>query len=586
MNKARKKTHKTGIGKRLVRGSLVLSFTRFVSSRLVRIFESGFAAPLLKSVKATDHFARKKVSGPVFKKLGLRKKFAMPARNRVASFFANNSLITRLCGLQTKLLNTPLRTVGLFMLTFGIYATAIFLLKRFVSLSIGEADTDDLIISALSVIGGIMLTLFGEKRLVSALGKGKITGTLLSDVLGINDSSLYRTATEKPKTYVGISFLLGSVLGVLTVVLSPLKIFFWTAVLIGAVIIINVPEFGLLTAMSAMYFLPASYLSIICVTTLLSYLLKCLRLKRNFRFGSADVLFLLFALCLLICCARNGMNLGELYLLCFVSMYFVAKNTLCSEKLVIQASNSICLGAFVGMLLYIAGDFAHLIQHQQLRMVLNGLVYCRMDVNMLAVMVATAIPFAFSSFSTHVPRHRNVLFLILAAACAFISDSYSFYMLLAAAFLVYVAVAHKAPFGAMAFGALTMPTFAVLVSDFTYSSAVNAFCQTGFDSLLGIAGSNLNFWSALNQVGGAAAVVLFLLSLLLIMQRALAGAIMTKFPTAGVVCGTVAASAIIIVAESFAFNLFADIRTLLMLGFVLGMCGAVYKVYYNTGKEE
>ncbi len=592
MNKARKKTYKTGMAKRLVRGSLFLSFTRFVSSRVVRFFETGLASPLFRSVKTVDHFVRKSVTGPLFKKVEFRKNFAIPAHNGVARFFANNSIMQRLVQMQSKVLNSTLRTAGLFLLTFGIYAAAIFMLKRFVSLSVGEADTDDLIISALAVIGGLLLTSFGDKSIITALGGGKITGNLLSNVLGLNDSSLYKASRQKRKTSIGMSFLLGSVLGVLTMFVSPLTILASIAAAVLVITVFNVPEFGLLLTLVAVLALPVEIIGGMSLVTLASYLLKFLRLKRNLRFGTADALVLLLFIVMLLTglISDGGLSTGEIWMLTFTAMYFVVKNGICSEKLVVQASNALCTGAFLGMVLYILGEFTPMITHSQLSVFARVITYARPDASMLAVTVAAVMPFAFASFSANAARRRNILFLLLAAACAFISDSFMFYALLAISLFVFIAFAFKAPFGAAVSGGIILTPVLMLVSDFTHASAVTAFSQSVNDIALADSNQALsaNLWGGVSEAAGIIILLLLAISVLLIFHRALSANLLAKSPRGVLVTGMVLASTVMVMAESFMFNLLSDLRVLLVVWFLLGMCGSVYKVYYsmNSIRED
>lgn len=584
MNKARRKNNSRNT-KRLINDSLILSTTRFVSSRVVRFFEKGIASPVLNSVKTVDHFVRKKVTGPVFKKVELRKNFVMPARNGVASFLNNNRIFNKLSFYRTKIMNSSLRTVGVFLLTFGIYAAAIFMLKRFVTFNIGEADTDDLILSALTVIAGLIFTAFGDKSILTAFSRGRITGSLLSGALGVNDSALNKKPPNKPRTSLGSGFLLGSITGVLTMFFSPISVL---SVIIGVVLVVtifNIPEFGLLLTITALPLVGVEWLYLLSITTMASYLFKCLRLKRNLRFGTADALVLvMFAVMILGCTASgNVVTAGEHYFLCFTAVYFAAKNLLVSEKLIIQAFNALCFGTFIGMLLYILGEFAPLIPYSQLRLGATLISANCLNADMLALLVSAVVPFALASFSSKSSKRSNLLFPLLAVVCAFVSDSLMFYVLLAVSLFVFIACAFKAPMGAVVGSAVVMPLVFTIVADFSQSTAVYPMADLSYDASLAINSlSGKTFWDGLISVGGILSAVIFAAALLFIFQRVFAGAIVANSQAATRVCGTVAASAVMLIASGFMFNIFADLRLILILWFILGLCGAAYKVYYNN----
>lgn len=590
MNKARRKTYKRGTAKRLVRESFILSSTRFVSSRFVRFFESGFASPLLGSVKTVDNFARDKVTGPVFRKLGVRKNFAMPARNAVASFLSHSRLVKIFASLRSAFLNTSLRTVGIFLFTFGIYAAAIFLLKSYVSLRLGSAaNVDDLSGAAIIALVGLILTAFGEKSIISAIGNSRILGSLISRCLGVNDSSLDRYSSASSGTAIGFGFLLGSLFGISTLFFSPTGVLLALLGLLTFSAIFHIPEFGLLLAVSTFSFLPADIIAAIAAVTLVSYLLKCIRLKRNFRFGSADaVVLLMFAVTAVACIASDGgVARGELYLLCFYFVYFLAKNLLCSEKLVVQTFDALCIGGFLGMALYIIGDFATLIPHEHLRSAALLLSSHTLDADMLVMLVATSLPFALSSYSSVDGRRSRKWFLLFTIAGAVIVDSMPFYVMLLVSLFIYIATAYKAPMGALLGAAVVIPPVIAVASEYTLASAVAFGARTTYDTAFDVSGDAVfaNFWSGMYDVGGAVSVALFVGALLLISQRIFGATVGNSGNRVALYGGTVAASALVMVVCGFLFNPFSDLRMLVAVWFILGLCGAFYNVSERIQKD-
>lgn len=588
MNKARRKNNKRGVTRRLVRESLILSTTRFVSSRAVRFFQTGMASPFLTSVKKVDRFARDKVTGPLFKKIELRKNFSMPARNAVAMFFSRNPIIKGMLSLQTAVLNSSLRSMGIFLLTFGIYASAIVLLKRFVNLAVGDPSGDDLIVSALAAVAGILLSAFGDKSNIAALGNGRIIGSLLTGVLGVNNSSLNKIPPKRAKTSIGVSFLLGSVLGVLTMFFTPLSVLLSLLALAVFAAILNIPEFGLLLSVASFAVLPVKWVYTIAFATLASYFLKCLRLKRNFRFGTSDAMVLLLFVSLSIYCAASGRTMfaGEHYLLCFVLLYFAAKNLICSERLLMQTFNALSTGVFLGMVVYVIGEFASVIPHAQVGALANIISLHKLGSDMLSVAVSAVLPFVFSSFSSKSTGRCDIMFIVLAAVCAFISDSFLFYVMVAAPLFVYIAFSYKAPFGSLLSAAVWLPPILIIAYDFSQSTAVTAFINKAVDaSLMSPDFLTATFWDGFKIIGGAWSFIILAIAVALILQRVLAATLLLKSEKTTLVCGTVAASAVILLAETLMFNLLSDLRLVLLMFVVLGMCGSVYKIYYGNNEE-
>ncbi len=584
MNKVRRKKYKRGIIKRLAQESFVLSFTRYLSSRFVRFFESGLASPLITSAKSTDNFAREKITGPIYKRIGIRKNFFMPMRNAASSLISRNPVMKMFEAFRTAFLSASMRSVGVFLITFGIYATAILLLKSYVSLSLGaEASINDFSVAAVTALVGIILVAFGDRSILSAVGTGRIVGSLLVNCLGVNDSSIDRHISASSVTSVGISFLLGSLFGISTLFFAPATVLFFALALIVCIAVLHIPEFGLLLVATVFSFVNVKITAVVIAVTVASFLIKCLRLKRNFRFGTADAVVLLLYVVIFVSCvtSEGSLSHSELYVLCFTSVYFLAKNLLCSEKLVVQTLNALCLGVSLGMALYILGDFATLIPHDDLRMGAVWLTRHTLDAEMLAMTVSCILPFALMSFSSSDERKPKWMFAVLSVVCAIIVDSTLFYVLLIMSVLVYVATAYKAPVGALLSAVIVIPPVAALAADYTAASAVALRGKTVYDAelLSPVQESFTNFWSGMYRFGGLIAVILFVVAVLLILQRIFGTTAGNHGNKTALLGGTAAASVIMAIICSFIFDPFCDFRVLAEMLFLFGFSKAVSKTY-------
>lgn len=569
--------------KRLAQESFVLSLTRKLSSRFVRFFESGFASPILTSYKKVDNFVHDKIGAPIDKRLGVKKNFLKPTRNAIASVISRSPIAKTFADVRTSFLNTSMRSVGVFLLTFGLYAAAVFLLKKYVSLALGaQASVDDISFSAITLLAGLVLVIFGDKSILNTLGNGRIVGQLLLKCLGVNDSSVDRYAAMPTKTWAGVSFVLGSVFGIATLFVSPASVFVFILTLLVCIAILHIPEFGLLLAAATFSFVGIYTVAFVVTVTCVSFLLKCIRLKRNFRFNTADVVVLLLfiVMCIASVTSSGSVTHRELYALCFTSVYFLAKNLLCSEKLVYQTLNALCVGLTVGMALYILGDFASLIPHSDLR---NGAIWLTrgtLDGKMLAMVVSMILPFALSSLTSADRRRPKRFFFALAIICAILVDSALFYVLIFASMFVFAATVYKAPVGAIFGALLVIPPIAVLASDYTVNSTFGFGVKTvyDYDANAVVSEKFANFWSGLYGFGGMVAIVLFVIATVLILQRVF-GMMHDNYETKGShVGGTVSASMIIALCSSFIFNPFSDLRMLMVMWFVIGFCSAISKI--------
>ena len=87
-----------------------------------------------------------------------------------------------------------------------------------------------------------------------------------------------------------------------------------------------------------------------------------------------------------------------------------------------------------------------------------------------------------------------------------------------------------------------------------------------------------NLWSGIYGFGGVVAVALFIVAMLLILQRVF-GMMHENSETKGShIGGTVSASMIIALCGSIIFNPFSDLRMLMVMWFVIGFCSATSKM--------
>ncbi len=583
MNKANKQSHKESAAKRIARNSVVLSSTRALSMKLLNFFENGKGKFLAASVTKTDRFVRYKVTAPLAKKMGLRKNFSVPFRNTIASFFDKNFIFKKISAFRTAFLNSSLRSVGVFLLSFGIYGLAAFLLKRFVISPLGNANPDELSFSLVAFLAGLLLSAFGDKSIISSLGNSRIVGNLLLNLLGVNSSSFERYSKNTPRKSGVMGFLFGSVLGVLTLFLPPATVFLNFFLIVVAIAILHIPEFGLLLAVSTLSFLPVDILATISIVSIISYLVKYLRLKRNFRCGTADVVvaFLFLAMVFAFSFSGGDISQSEGYILCFTMLYFLAKNLICSKTLVVQTFNALCTGLSLGMALYILGEYAIYIPHNALRDASLFITQSVMSGDMLFMLLSATLPFAFSSFSALSGKRPNTWFVLMSLVSAIVTDSFLGYALILVSFFVFVAFATKSPVGSALAAAIMLPAMLTLISDFTASSAVKA---GAFKPIYAGTSENVfsNLFSAFGGICGVFLTVLLLVALLLIMQRAFGSTVLCRSRYSVLVCGTVSASAIMLIVCSLFFNPLADMRVLAAMWFVFGLCGSVYKVFYSS----
>lgn len=559
-----RKANKRNSFRRTARESIILSATAHASARTTEFFERGRASALLSSAAATDKLFTDKVTSKVSERFSLRRNVTMPLRNAVARAFSGNRFFSALAFLRERFLCASVRSLGIFFITFGIYAAALFMLKRYVVLPLPQSGTGELAVSAICLVSGLLCAMFGERSLLSALAGGRIIGSMLYGCLGVNDSSLERRS--KPETDIGGAFLLGSVCGVGTLFFGTGRVLAVLLFAVVAVVTLNIPEFGMLAGVAGSLVLPAGYTAAVMFVSVVSYLFKCLRLKRNLHFGLADIAALAaFAAAAVGCAVSGGISRTEAYALCMAGVYFLAKNLICTETLLMQSFGAIRLSVSLGCAAYLLGEFSDIIPLEGLRAAAAALSSARPEAEVLAFAVPAAIPFALCRFGRENRRGR-LAFLLLAVVSALVTGFSAFYFMLAVSVFVYIAAAYKAPVGALAGAAVVLPVVGFVV------------CRN-FASPFYLRPAGVSFWVSLAECGGAVLAVLFAAVLLLMFQRIFGCMAMNSSAYVISVCGASAASAAVLALGCFALHPLCDIRSLAASMFVFGMQGAVYGIY-------
>ncbi|NLT57686.1 MAG: hypothetical protein GXX99_01835 [Clostridiales bacterium] len=176
---------------------------------------------------------------------------------------------------------------------------------------------------------------------------------LLVDFCGVRSSTL---SVKRPVQWVAIPVVLGTLLALLSVRLPLFWLLGGLAALIGAGILISIPETGVLLILLALPFLGTLPLALLCLYVDGAYLFKWLRLKRVMRIEAIDFGVLGFAVTLLLLggltSIRRGASLPQVAIyLVFILTYFTAANIICSKRLADRAvACLLCSGAVAALM--------------------------------------------------------------------------------------------------------------------------------------------------------------------------------------------------------------------------------------------
>ena len=550
--------------KGLPKKSSVLSYPSHISKKIVSFFETGVLSRLFLSAKKVDSFIPNKVLKPLEKHIGFRKNVLDPTRRWVSGIIDNNHVSRAVTAVIPRFLSVSLRSFGVFFLTFALYAAGIYFLKIFANIRLGNSTADDLSASAIVLLVGIILTLFGDKSLISALANGRCAGYIM-DSFGINEAYFRNREAAVPRT--GTMFLAGTLLGISTLFFAPIAILKVVATVLLALTVFFIPEFGLLASVAVLPAVSADFLKTAVAYTAICYIIKCIRMKRNFYFGAVDI-------CMVGVLAFSAIGVDAGTLMCFSMLYFLARNMLNTERLIRQANSTLCIALVVGMAFYLGGHFAHHIPFEYLRNTVVSFTDYSLGSSFMGLLTAILIPFVFSQYAAKKRLPAAVFTVVLTLASIVIADiAISCYLLVVSA-AIYIAVGKKAPVGAALFTAVMIPAFSFLHSPvsamLTHLGIIGGTGEELADS--GIANGFL-------ANGGIIPVILVGICLLLTVQKMFSSIITSEKKDIFALCGAVVASVVSIAVCCFVIGgFYADLRVIALLCFVIGYGNACFAV--------
>ncbi len=266
--------------------------------------------------------------------------------------------------ISDRLLFTVCQAYGMAILSFSLVSAFIYLLKQVFQLSIAPYAPDTLfVVLGMAIISVVLL--FFDKPFVDTVHEGKLLSYLFTDILGIE---IRRPDHKKKGLPLGAAFLIGALLGTLSVFVSPIRILALLVFAFVLIAIINAPESTfsfliILMPLSGWFRYGSLSLVIIVVTGLFSYLLKLFLNKRDFSMRAADFVATLGALVyffggIISSGGANSFRHGLISSI-FLLIYFLAANLFPRENSFYRFFHLLSLcGFFVGAFAVINFFFA------------------------------------------------------------------------------------------------------------------------------------------------------------------------------------------------------------------------------------
>ncbi len=212
--------------------------------------------------------------------------------------------------------------------------------------------------AAASVLGGFLCATCREPLGEMLLDSG-ILRWLFVDFIGVRESSL---SVDRAEHSLFVPVAAGILLGLLTLRLRILYLFLGVAAVVGAALILCVPETGLVLILLALPFLPTMLLAAACLYVDMAFFFKLLRCKRVLRLEAVDLGVAAFGVVQLLLggltSLRPAQSIRQVAVYgVFMLTYFMAANSVRSRQMAQKTVLALILSCFAASMLGVYQNF-------------------------------------------------------------------------------------------------------------------------------------------------------------------------------------------------------------------------------------
>ena len=389
-----------------VKNSIIVRALSKLASKLYKAAVSGAVGAILTSHDAAEKKREESRSEEIFaggrKRLDASKK----VKHAFAKQFETSVLVNFFGMIRDKFLSYALSNYGVMLFSFGFYSIVVFIVKRF-AFPAGNESYVDLAVCIAAIPISIFL-LVSKKSMAQALSSSRIVGAVLFDLLGIRTESVEREAAKDPEKFVGIPFIIGMSLGVMSFFVKPIHIALFFAILFFASVVFSLPEAGLVSIFLVLPFAKTTHLAALVILIAVSFAIKFFCGRRTIKFQLLDIPITIFMLMTLsggLFSMGDGSLERSLVYICFICGYYLVKMMFRSERYVMRAMCALAISAAVvsviGIAEYFFGSPSAMWQDATLFADIRGRVVSTFDnPNVLGEFLIFAIPVTLTLFAT------------------------------------------------------------------------------------------------------------------------------------------------------------------------------------------
>ena len=349
------------------------------------------------------------------------------ARSRalVSHMYENSFVYKILDWISDRIIHSQVRVFGIGIFAFALSSVLMTMLKYY--LEGAEIMVNGIVGIVLAVLSIPLVA--SKKRVGEALLTGKISGFVIHQMLGLDESKLEKDETKSAGSYLA-SFEIAMALGFITYFVPSIVFVAILAILLAIVMIMCFPELGIFSIIAMIPVVnvvnhPNFVIFPIIVLTSIAYVSKYIRGKRIMRFELIDVFVLFFGANVLACGINTKGGEASLYssiiYFAFLCIYFLIVNSYIRKTWIYRGINLIIITASIVSVVAIIDGGTSLLNSLDLEFFSS--ISTRLDAvlgnpNILGAYLVIVFPFILAQMASSKRTSSQIVFFICAAVTA------------------------------------------------------------------------------------------------------------------------------------------------------------------------
>lgn len=431
MQKKNKKPLSRAVLDFFMKSLIVASLCRFTSAIYKKI-----AGSISAAVFTSYEFISEKLMSSAIIKHFVPDKYANPQGTiaiSISKAYEQSIFSVFVDKLKWAFLTCQLNVIAIFGLTFGFTSALMLILENFafsirqISLS-GILNIINPLMTSLVFIVVAILFIFSKKPLIRAINESLFFGFILFDFFAIRKIPVSDYENKTPLN-AGFAALLGIVLGGIAIWVPPSTVAVALAIIIVFVLVLHSPETGVIGTIFTLPFLSTKALLFLVGSTAVSFFFKCCRRKRILKLEGMDLFVAIFAV-FIVSGGLVSVDIASsapkmLVYICFICIYFIAKNTIRTETLILSCARSLAassmLVSFIGITEYLFGNVSQIWHDTEMFSGIRGRAVSTFEnPNVLAEYLVLVLPVIFAMLICSKKFNLRMLFAVsylLGIAC-------------------------------------------------------------------------------------------------------------------------------------------------------------------------